>query len=246
MSRYVGITGFMSRAEVDACRAELSPDLTLMCGVLMSAKTLRGIKNRWHRRYPAPCDVASIFTDDTRCLNLIHYASGDGGTPSWDDLEALLTHGGPNLDGFQFNGVMPHSRDLATLQVAARRALGHNLRIVRQETHWSDATWLAERTWPEVTDVLLDASCGKGRSIDAEQLQYACTAIVALRERFPDIGIGIAGGLCAETLPTLTSFIRAHRLSIDAEGRLRDGDEGGTLDLAKARAYLAAAGEIFQ
>ena len=31
----------------------------------------------------------------------------------------------------------------------------------------------------------------------------------------------------------------------DAEGRLRDGDDGGVLNLDKVRAYLAAAGELF-
>jgi hypothetical protein len=49
--------------------------------------------------------------------------------------------------------------------------------------------------------------------------------------------------LCAETLPAVASLVREYGLSIDAEGRLRDGDEGGVLDLDKARAYLAAAGD---
>lgn len=58
------------------------------------------------------------------------------------------------------------------------------------------------------------------------------------------LNIGIAGGLCAETLPAVASLVREYGLSIDAEGRLRDGDEGGVLDLDKVAAYLAAAAAV--
>lgn len=40
MKRYVGITGLTSRAEVDACLEALPAGATLMCGVLVSERTL--------------------------------------------------------------------------------------------------------------------------------------------------------------------------------------------------------------
>lgn len=61
MTLYVGITGFMNRAEVDACLSALPKNMTLMCGVLVSQKTLRGERNKWHRRYPRIEDIAGIF-----------------------------------------------------------------------------------------------------------------------------------------------------------------------------------------
>ena len=62
-----------------------------------------------------------------------------------------------------------------------------------------------------------------------------------------DTRIGIAGGLCAKTILALAPVLRVRPwLSIDAEGRLRDGAEGGgNLDLNKVRAYLFAAVSAF-
>jgi hypothetical protein len=49
ITRYAGITGFTTRAEVDAALAALPSGLTRMCGVLVSAKTLCG-KTVWCAR----------------------------------------------------------------------------------------------------------------------------------------------------------------------------------------------------
>jgi hypothetical protein len=59
------------------------------------------------------------------------------------------------------------------------------------------------------------------------------------------MGLGFAGGLDAESLPDIAHEVRTWGASIDAEGRLRDGDDGGVLCMDKVRAYLAVAGEIF-
>ena len=92
-----------------------------------------------------------------------------------------------------------------------------------------------------VTDILVDASGGHSKDIDPF---FAAAMVRTIRaEVGPTVGIGIAGGLCAETLPTVAALVVDHDLSIDAEGRLRnDRDE---LDLDKARAYLNAAAAMW-
>lgn len=90
-----------------------------------------------------------------------------------------------------------------------------------------------------ITDVLIDVSAGKGVPIDPAKVRGI---VEAMRTWNANLGIGIAGGLCAETLPAVADLVREYDLSIDAEGRLRnDRDE---LDLEKVRAYLGAAARI--
>lgn len=231
--RYIGITGFVSRSEVDAALQALPAGATLMCGVLLSAKTLRGERNRWWRRYPEPDRIPFIFSDDPRCLNLIHFAAGEMGA-GMGIVEKLLPLGGPLCHGVQFNGGWP------TL------AAGASLRnvVLQFKPGISDPDAIVALTRAvgiQKTSVLLDASGGRGESLSPAMMGRH---VGWLREREPLLQIGIAGGLCAETLPGIAGLVRDHQLSIDAEGQLRDGDEGGVLNLGKARAYLKAADEI--
>ncbi len=243
MSRYVGITGFVSRDEVDFALSCLPEGLTLMCGVLVSAKTLRGIPNKWRRRYANPETMADIFSPDPRCLNLIHY-SGGGEPPTVDDVAALRALGGPLLHGFQFNGIWPLRETIAPL------ARGHQV-VLQLKTSAVPALLSDPRIFDSIAcmftesrcHLLLDGSGGRGVPLDPAAMRAHVKAIRMQRGYY--FGLGVAGGLCAETLPSL-SVLRGYEVSIDAEGRLRDGDEGGVLNREKVRAYLRVAGEVMQ
>lgn len=241
--RYVGITGFMSRGEVDACLAVLPEGLTLMCGVLVSAKTLRGERNKWWRRYPRPGDIAGIFSDDPRCLNLIHYSTGEQ-PPDGGLVCHLQDIGGPECVGFQFNGAWPEPWTLAAL------AGGHVVLQVRpnemQSVGMVDGLARLRQALGALrhcrAHILIDGSGGRGLPIEPE---VADAWGMTIRGHFGDeVGLGFAGGLDADYLPRLAAEVRSFGASIDAEGRLRDGDEGGVLNLEKAAAYLRAAGEV--
>lgn len=242
----------MSRSEVDACLEALPARATLMCGVLVSEKTLRGERNKWWRRYPRVEDIASIFSPDPRCLNLIHYASAE--PPDERALAKLVAAsatagGGTSLHGFQFNVTWPSPERVYWLA---------GMRCVFQARQWFalDDAWALAHTLKEdqygvhehpdrnVTDVLLDYSGGHGSPLDSEALLALAAAVRVLRAAVPSVQVGIAGGLCAETLPAVAPLVREYALSIDAEGRLRDGDEGGVLNIDRAQAYVRAAGEI--
>jgi hypothetical protein len=90
------------------------------------------------------------------------------------------------------------------------------------------------------TDVLLDASGGRGQAIDVAAAEVA---VQQIRDACPGLGIGIAGGLCAEMVPQVAHLL-ADGVSVDAEGALRDEAEGGGDLVPEAVAeYLAAVGK---
>lgn len=234
MKPYIGVSGFMSQAEVRTALASF-PDCgrQLMIGVLASSKTLVGQTNRYPLRYPTIKAWRGIFVNDVRCLNLLHYSADR--SPSQSDLACLHALGGPALHGMQFNGAWPSP---------------HNARVARWAFHWriilqvrgflsGDAIVRVLRPYRDIaTDVLLDSSGGSGHALDIELTRRWVDDIRSANLGF---GIGIAGGLCAETIPDIAALMR-EGVSIDAEGRLRDdADDGGNLDIDKVRAYLDAA-----
>ncbi len=75
---YIGVTGFMRPEEVVELQAMFDPEGSrqLMVGVLASAKTLSGQRNRRPNRYPDPAALPEIIdaVDTTRAFALMHYA----------------------------------------------------------------------------------------------------------------------------------------------------------------------------
>lgn len=241
---YIGVSGIMTRDEVLAA-LDGFPDCgrKLMVGVLVSAKTLRGEANRYPRRYPLPEDISGIFVDDPRCLNLVHFASDE--PPAMMTLLRLFEAGGPLCQGVQFNVTWPHPGDLLALRTAYY-AIGREPRLVLQAKPkpGDGSAWrpIAERYGGVVTDVLLDGSGGRGEALKPWS---AAVVVEELGAAWGNIGIGVAGGFCAEALPGVAKLL--HDVSVDAEGRLRDDTpDGGNLDLSKVRAYLQTAGALLR
>ena len=234
--RYVGITGFVSREEVDFALSCLPAGLTLMCGILVSAKTLQGRRPRLWRRYPHPNEAAAIFSPDPRCLNLIHFCADE--PPTAATVSRLQAIGGEHCHGFQFNVAYPEPSTLAAL------AGGHVVLQVRPERTPMIQVHSAVRALRncDVT-VLIDGSGGEGREMDSDVFDMWAMTI---RGHFGnDVGLAFAGGLDADSLPRIASEVRTWGASIDAEGRLRDSTEGGgILDRTAVAAYLARASEI--
>lgn len=244
VENYVGVTGFMSRAEVDAVLSVAGTRKLLMCGVLVSTKSLRGERNKWHRRYPTPETIANIFSDDKRCLNLIHAAIGEDSDVN--AIERLVRLGGPNLHGFQFNGRWPAAGSLRRLKVdCIVLQCRPNMEIKSEKGMMSDAMSLALRaSVMPATDVLIDTSGGKGQPLD---LKRARIYVDTMRKVAPSLGVGVAGGFSAEELsknPAIGALVREFKLHVDAEGRLRDGDEGGVLNVDRAKAWVQAASAL--
>ena len=251
MTPYIGITGFTTAAEMSAVVADLpaAPGRLLMCGVLLSNALLSGRPSGAPSRCPVPDAIAGIFANDPRCLNLVHYRPPAGADLA-DALARAAAVGGPHCHGVQINATrgVPWP-DAAALAEYRERHQPH--RIVLQAGREAMASVdgnpqaLAQRCAGYagiVTDVLVDASEGLGRPLDAVRTAQYLDAIAAAA---PDLGLVVAGGLCADNLAELLGPLLpdwAARISIDAEGRLRDGDD--RLDIASAIAYLEMAAQL--
>lgn len=247
MTPYIGITGFSSADEVAAVVAALpaTPARRLMCGVLLSNARLTGQTGGAPNRCPPPDTIAGIFSDDSRCLNLVHYRPRAGANLA-DVLARATEIGGPHCHGVQINATRGMPWPNPSLLADYRRR-GEPRRIVLQlgreamASVGGDPDALARRCAEYsgiVTDVLVDASEGLGIPLDAERSRPYLETIATVA---PALGLAIAGGLCADNLPTLLAPLLPNwaGVSIDAEGRLRDSDD--RLDIAAATAYLGAA-----
>ena len=247
MTPYIGITGFCSRSEIDAVLASVpaEPNRLFMCGVLLSNALLSGEPSDAPNRCPPPDRIAAIFSDDPRCLNLIHYRPRPGADVA-DALTRATEVGGPHCHGVQINATRgaPWPDPVA---LAAYRERCRPSRIVFQAgreamesaNHQPDE--LAHRCAAYsglVTDVLVDASEGLGLPLDAAR---SADYLAAIRDAAPELGLVVAGGLHSGNISELLSPLLPEwsAVSIDAEGRLRD--DADHLNTEAAVAYLRAA-----
>ena len=251
---YIGVTGFMTREEVDQAitafhQTKRPDDRHLMIGILASSKTLKGEQNKWGNRFPRVQDISRLVRDRPFMTTLVHYSTDEPETLS-EQLQRLQEFGGPFLDGFQLNMVWPdpnaikealydheHRRPASriVLQIGSRAfkacAEDHHVLAARIDAY-------AEI----VTDVLFDLSGGHGRPLDIEK---SLDVLFTIRLRHPHLGLGVAGGLCADTLPSIERIVAEFpHVSIDAEGRLRDHPDA-RLNLETVERYIVLAQEKF-
>ena len=252
MTPYIGITGFCSRSEVDAVLAAVpaQPKRLLMCGVLLSNARLAGDASDAPNRCPPPDGIAAIFSDDPRCVNLVHYRPPPGANLA-DALTRATEIGGLHCHGVQINATRgapwPDPDALAAYRERCRPS-----RIVFQagreamESANHQPAELARRCAEYaglVTDVLVDASEGLGIPLDAAR---SADYLEAIQGAAPELGLVVAGGLHSGNVSELLSPLLPEwsAVSIDAEGRLRDADD--LLDVGAASDYLQAAFGLLQ
>ncbi len=247
---YVGITGFMSSAEVttvlNLVDEKQSAERQIMVGVLASLKTIRGEKNKWPGRYPKTNDIKDIFLDDARALNLVHYNTKEPES-LYSQLTMMTGVGGRLLHGFQLNIPWPNPTELERyVESHYGKMIVLQVGAGAYEMVERSPKALAAKIRDEYDDlidyVLLDPSGGAGKPFDLgvardqiEKITAKCSALV-----------GVAGGLHGNNLESLDSLISDFpELSIDAEGQLRTPQPGDTLDMAKASTYITRSFEMF-
>ncbi len=244
---YIGVTGFMTPQEVRAALRCFDPasERKLMVGVLASSKTLRGETNKYPNRYPKTVDIEYIFQEHPAALNLIHYSTDEPDGLS-EDLLFLPAYCGPHLDGFQVNMCWPEVRGLQRVRRLFKLRHGRKYLIVLQigrkamEEVASRPKALADKVADYVKndaidDILIDASGGKGLPLD---ITKAREYLDELASRDLGIGLGVAGGLSAETFRPFAELLDEFPdLSGDAEGKLRD-PISDDLDIIKMVAYI--------
>lgn len=260
---YIGITGFMRSYEVKLILDTFvksrpliknsfyqtlfqgENDRILMVGVLASVKTLYGKTNKWPNRYPKIEDIKNIFLcNPSHLLNLVHYSTGHIET-LYPQLALLTEIAGPNCDGFQLNIAWPDADEMSVfkkrypykkivLQVG-RKALDIANAVINLESHLSSYEGLIDY-------VLFDPSGGRGEPFDTGEMHH-CLKVA--QKCLKGVGIGVAGGLSAETLDNLQPILGDFPdISIDAESRLRN--ENDHLVLSKAEFYIKKAFKILK
>lgn len=236
---YVGVTGFMERAEVELALKCVPSQSSrrLMVGILVSSKTLSGQQNRWPGRYPKIENVPDLLIQDERVLNLIHYNTDETET-LYTQLNSITQCLDYNLDGFQLNIAWPpisqledwhetHPNQFLLLQIGSKA-----MAAAESMEHFRD---LVGAYLPMIDAILIDPSGGKGEPLDpVKGAEYLRSASCHL-----DLGLGIAGGLDASNLSLLEPLVKEFPdLSIDAEGRLRTRNEDDDLAPGAMIAYL--------
>ncbi len=248
MIPYIGITGFMSSTEVSRVldTVPAHSKRMVMVGVLASSDTIQGITNSRPRRYPKSDKMGDIFQEHPHALNLIHFNTKNREFLFGQMMRARIL-AGPHCHGFQLNmawpgtdilmrglGEMPKST-IIVLQVGSRafEMIDHSPKILADK--------IESQYGGLIHYVLLDASGGLGKPLDAQFLRPYLRALAA--RRLP-IGLAVAGGLSADTLDLVFPLVEEFpTLSIDTETKLRD--ENDDLNVNAAILYRNRAEALF-
>ncbi|MCC6934859.1 MAG: hypothetical protein IT406_04195 [Candidatus Yanofskybacteria bacterium] len=250
MDPYVGITDFMSGDQVRDMLAVFERSLPeasrriLHVGVMMSRKTLHDIPTRWAAAFPPKERIASIFCSD-RTLNCIHYADSEKSDDLTRSLVRAIGYGGIGMHALQLDLVWPEPSEIANAVHLSRAnievilQIGANALAAVRDDPRRLVGKLAEYRGI-IHRVLLDKSMGRGIGMDAPKLIPFARAI---REHFPELGIGAAGGLGPNTMHLAAPLIAEFPdISIDAQGRLRpSGSALDPVDWTMAAEYLRQA-----
>lgn len=251
---YIGVTGFMDEADVREVLFAFPKDTRhkLMVGVLASQQTFRGEQNKYPNRYPQKDAIGKIFVDHPQALNLVHYHTLVSDQMLASEMMAVKHVAGPHCHGFQLNVRWPSPKALEIYHHASSIGFRPKQDVIVLQCGrgaMADIDFVPEQLAKRVSDykglvdyVLIDPSGGKGQGFD-QHFAWACLG--ELTEYVPDMGLGVAGGLAAETVETLRGLLTKHPdISIDAEGRLRDTDD--SLKLGAANQYVVAANRLLR
>ncbi len=248
MTPYIGVTGFVSRSEVQSIFNTIPENSSrlLMVGVLARYKTLKGIQNKWPNRYPKVEDIDSIFFRHDKILNLIHYSTKETESLA-DQLTEITQFCSPYLNGFQLNMAWPSPKAISqycalynwdkkiVLQIGSKalKAVNNSPKILASRV--AEYKYIADYA-------LIDPSGGLGIPFNTDR---ARDYLEALSVKKLHMGFGVAGGLSPTTLDLVEPLIKDFpSLNIDAEGKLRDQKDHLDIDLTTK--YIRKAFKLFR
>lgn len=250
---YIGICDFTAREQSERLCTLLPNDFShkLMVGVMMSYKTLNGLPTKWSNVFPPKKSIASIFIDDRRVMNTIHYADYAVGVGADRELGETLTkvqsYGGQFLDAIQLDMIWPDPDQLGKFHdrfdIPIVLQVGENA----MKECGDDPFLVCDRLklyGDSVDYVLFDKSMGKGKGMDAVLLSRY---VGALLSACPQLAPAVAGGLGPTSMDLVAPLIRAYpHISIDAQSKLRaNGDAKDPIDWEMAERYLTQAVALF-
>lgn len=250
---YIGITDFTNFEQVTKMlevfrRHRSSESRLLHIGVMMSFKTLNDIETKWSKAFPSKKIIADIFGSDD-VYNCLHYADYDHDTDFFKDLARAISYGGIGIHAVQLDMVWPDPGQVASGVHTSRKQIEVILQVGKNaiEAANNDPDEVVRRLEDYegvIHRVLLDMSMGRGLGMDATGLIPFARAI---KERFPDFGLGAAGGLGPSSIDLVKPLAEEFPdMSIDAQGKLRPtGNALDPIDWGMAEEYLVKALELF-
>jgi len=223
----------------------------LHVGVMMSRRTLLGLRTKWAEAFPYKEAIASIFSS-SETYNCLHYADYDK-VPDPNlvvNLFEAISYGGERISALQLDIPWPDPSAIAY----AKKKCGKNLEVILQigrrcfEMVDNNKKLLTSRIldyYGIVDRVLLDKSCGEGLPMDPLKL---LPFIRYINERLPRLGIVVAGGLGPRTMHLLVPIVAEYpKISIDAQGQLRlSGNAMDPVDWDLAAVYLIKALQVLR
>lgn len=253
MRPYIGICDFTAPDQVHQLLRLIPHGSShdLMVGVMMSYKTLNDLPTKWADVFPKKMNIASIFVNDSRVLNTIHYADYAVGADADPLLEVTLSkvqsYGGPHLDAIQLDMIWPDPDELRRFHDNYGIPIILQVGANAMRECGDDPIETCERLkkyGTAIDAVLFDKSMGRGVRMDAALLaKYAG----ALSFDCPHLLPAVAGGLGPSTLDLVRPLVRAFPdLSIDAQWRLRkSGNMKDPIDWSMAESYLTQSIALF-
>lgn len=236
----IGITGFTTAEEISQLLGQVEDGDRdrLQIGILVSSKSLRGMPTS--NRYPKIADIPAIIRACGKVSKFIHYNGSmifATTETQKQDLEKVLEIA-PTINGIQLNIEYPSYGLVQWLRLSNRKEL-----IIQVRDYESS---FLNREDKEVLpyylsssfmrlNFLLDSSKGSGGKCDASLLDNVIQQTI---QQYPDVRLGIAGGLSADYLPDLQPSTRKLISFVDAESGLRD--ENDHINTDKVLAYIDA------
>lgn len=254
MQPYIGITDFTS---IDQVRKFLKireearetnprnnfPQLAV--GVMATRHTLAEIESEFIDVFPTPQEISQIFRmRHAGILNVLHYADYRDIIP-FDDVLTAIETGGQLLHAIQLDMTWPNSSHISRIRRFFPR-LDIIIQIGRRafELVSFDPTKLVKTVdqYPESSRVrfLLDLSMGEGKPLSSKVL---LPFIHLLKEKWPLIKLGVAGGLGPETVHLAEDIVQCYSdIGIDAQGQLRrSGNFRDPINWDRAETYFRKA-----
>lgn len=204
----------------------------------MSKKTMLGLPSRWAKVFPANNVVHEIFLRRGIAYNCLHYA--DYGSPDPEFAKNLLRamrHSGKYLDAVQLDIPWPDPQGIADAIQAVKRFPEVILQVGQQAFEEIDndpdllirklnSYTLNSSKGPTsvIHRVLLDRSMGEGKPLDPQDLLRFMRVI---REKRPDLGLVVAGGIGPKTLNLLDPILAEFPdVSTDSQGAMTEKGSG--------------------
>lgn len=239
IKRYIGITGFKTKEEIDACKIiSLNKEPIIMYGILTSQKTLNNPSSEGSRRpslYQVPQLLEAI---PKNAMPTIHHCTDN--RDFYLELDKVLSY--DNIydkrlcTAIQLNQRLPKISELEKT-IKKYPDLNIILQLEPMDLATPKNTGKKLNEYSGLIDyVIIDPSRGVGITLDINN------SLEVLKEIKINAIPVIAGGLNSQNIKEVITFFRkeyGNNFCIDAEGKLRD--ENDKLNIKKMQSYITEA-----